>query len=61
MERAQEATIRESMLEVLQTRFGPLPAQISRQLEEIHEVTRLKQLLKAAVQAPALDGFLNQS
>jgi hypothetical protein len=57
MERAQEATTRESVIEVLETRFGPLPAQVRRQLEEIHEVTRLKQLLKAAIQAPALDSF----
>ncbi len=61
VERAQEAAIRESVIEVLETRFGLLPAQLRRQLEEIHEVTRLKQLLKAAIQAPALEGFLNQS
>ena len=61
MERAQEATTREDVIEVLETRFGPLPAQVSRQLEEIHDIARLKQLLKAAIQAPALEGFLNQS
>ncbi len=61
MERAQEATIRESVIEVLETRFGLLPAQLRWQLEEIHEVTRLKHLHKAAIQAPALEGFLHQS
>jgi len=59
MERAQ-STIRESVIEVLETRFGPLPAQVRRQLEEIHDITRLKQLLKAAIQVPALDGFLSK-
>ncbi len=59
MERAQ-STIRESVIEVLETRFGPLSDQVSRQLEEIHDITRLKQLLKAAIQAPALDSFLSK-
>ena len=53
-------TTREDVIEVLETRFGPLPAQVSRQLEEIHDIARLKQLLKAAIQAPALDGFLTK-
>jgi len=61
MERAQETTTRESVIEVLETRFGPLPIQVRRQLEEIHDVTRLKQLLKAAIQAPVLESFLNKS
>ena len=60
MERAQ-STIRESVIEVLETRFSPLPAQVRRQLEAIHEVTRLKQLLKAAIQAPVLESFLDKS
>ena len=60
MERAREATTRENVIEVLETRFGPLSAQVRRQLEEIHDITRLKQLLKAAIQAPALDGFLSK-
>jgi len=59
MERAQ-STIRESVIEVLETRFGPLSAQVRRRLEEIHDITRLKQLLKAAIQAPALDSFLSK-
>ena len=61
MERAQEAAIRESVIEVLETRFGALAAQVSRQLEEIHDIARLKQLLKAAIQAPVLESFLNRS
>ena len=60
-ERAQETTIRESVIEVLETRFGPLPAQVRQQLEAIHDVTHLKQLLKAAIQAPVLESFLNRS
>jgi hypothetical protein len=60
MERAQEITTRENVIEVLETRFGPLPAQVSRQLEEIREITRLKQLLKAAIQTPELGSFLKQ-
>jgi predicted transposase/invertase (TIGR01784 family) len=60
VERAQEATTRENVIEVLETRFGPLSAQVSRQLEEIHDITRLKQLLKAAIQAPELGSFLRK-
>ncbi len=60
MERAQEVTTRENVIEVLETRFGPLPAQVSRQLEEIHDITRLKQLLKAVTQAPELGSFLSK-
>ncbi|MFO1434414.1 MAG: hypothetical protein U1F76_30760 [Candidatus Competibacteraceae bacterium] len=60
MERAQEATTRENVIEGLETRFGTLPAQVSRPLEEIHEITRLKQLLKAAIQTPELGSFLKQ-
>ena len=56
-----EQGIRESIQEVLELRFEPtavLP--LTDQIEAIDEVSRLKQLHRAAIQVPSLEAFRNR-
>jgi predicted transposase/invertase (TIGR01784 family) len=56
----QETNARESVLDVLETRFGTLPAELLQRLAEIHDIARLKHLHKTAIQTPDLESFLSE-
>jgi hypothetical protein len=60
MELGQETSTRDNMIQVLETRFGALPAEILQRLAEIHDIARLKHLHKTAIQTPDLKSFLSK-
>ncbi len=54
---AMAKTNRENVLEVLSTRFEVLPPDLSSRLNQIEDLTLLKQLLKRAVTVASVDEF----
>ena len=58
IEKGVEQGLRESILAVLETRFGlPAPHPLTARIETIDNVQRLKALLRTAVQVSGLDAF----
>lgn len=49
--------LHESILEVLEIRFGPVPAGLRDAIETIQDETRLRNLRKASIQATSLEDF----
>ncbi len=47
----------QAVLSVLATRFGPVPAALQGRIEQIDEVARLQELVRAAAAAPTLAAF----
>ena len=61
IEQGIEQGIRESIQEVLELRFEPTAVRpLADQIEAIDEVSRLKQLHRAAIQVPSLEAFRNR-
>jgi hypothetical protein len=48
----------EAVLEVLEARLGPLPAELPGRLRSLRDPVLLKRLLVSAVRCPTLDEFL---
>jgi len=48
---------RESVIEVLETRFGVVPSRLSDRLSSLDNLTRLKQLLKQSITVTSVDQF----
>ena len=61
IEQGIEQGIRESIQEVLELRFEPTAVgRLADQIEAIEDVSRLKQLHRAAIQVPSLEAFRNR-
>ena len=56
-EKGLEKGLQESILEALEIRFGQIPDGLCDIVEGIHDPTRLRSLLKAAIQAATLEAF----
>jgi predicted transposase/invertase (TIGR01784 family) len=54
----RQAGRQEDILDALEIRFGQLPYGIDEGIRKIHDETRLRELLRAAIQEPSLDDFL---
>ena len=50
-------SLRESVIEVLETRFEVVPAQLSDRLEEIKDIAVLKRLLKQSITIASIQEF----
>jgi hypothetical protein len=48
---------RESVIEVLETRFGVVPSRLSDRLNSLDNLTQLKQLLKQSITVTFVDQF----
>ncbi|MDE2888046.1 MAG: hypothetical protein OXR72_07505 [Gemmatimonadota bacterium] len=58
IEQGIEQGLRESILAVLETRFGvPASHPYTARIENVYDAQRLKELLRGAVQAGSLDAF----
>jgi predicted transposase/invertase (TIGR01784 family) len=57
MEEGAIATARESVLQVVEVRFGAVPDDLRRRIEAIEELSVLRELHKTAVAAPSLEDF----
>ncbi len=51
---------RESVVDVLETRFGTVPASIRETILAISKVDHLRSIQKTAIQAQSLEGFEQQ-
>jgi flagellar biosynthesis/type III secretory pathway protein FliH len=51
---------RESLVTVLEARFGPLPGAIARTLEGVDDDRRLHELVQAAAVDPTIDDFVRR-
>jgi len=55
LEAGREQGARQILLRLLGLRFGPLPAEVKRQVEEIHSVERLSQMADQVLVARSLE------
>ena len=55
--RAQKQTARESVLEVLELRFKPMPTEIAEAIDVIEDMAVLKHLHRQAVTSASLEAF----
>jgi hypothetical protein len=60
LEQGMEQGMRVMLLETLETRFGPVPAELVARLEQIPDPDRLKRLQQAALLASSLAAFEQQ-
>jgi hypothetical protein len=57
LQKGLQKGLHESILEVLEVRFGPVPAGLRDAIETIQDETRLRGLRKASLQAASLEDF----
>lgn len=60
LQQGMQQTAREAVEEVLQARFGAVPASVTEKLQMIEEVTVLKKLLRVATTAAGMADFRRQ-